>query len=116
MIVVIQNKLVLLIVCSFLLTVTLNAQQSQIFLSLQKPATHKFIVPAAQPFSLLQVPDSAKNIPLKNALPVNFYSTHLGAACKIELKMENGIKMPLRIRLGSKDQVDYLEGKYNRHL
>lgn len=51
----------------------------------------------------------------KNYLPLNFYATHLGAACKVELQLEKQIKLPLRIRLGSKDQVDYLEGKFNRN-
>lgn len=48
-------------------------------------------------------------------LPVNFYSTHLGAACKLEWQMEKQTRIPLRFRLGSKDQVDYLEGKGVRH-
>lgn len=37
----------------------------------------------------------------------------LGAACKIEWKLEKATKVPLRLRLGSLQQTDYLEQKPN---
>lgn len=40
-----------------------------------------------------------------------YYTHHFGWACKQELKLEKTTKLPLRLRLGSKEQVDYLEGK-----
>ncbi len=48
---------------------------------------------------------------IKN-VPNNFYTQNMGAFCKIELKMQKQIKFPLFIRMGSKDYVDGLEGKY----
>ncbi len=45
-------------------------------------------------------------------LPRNFYTQNMGAVCKMELKMQKQIKFPLFIRMGSKDYVDALEGKY----
>ena len=68
-------------------------------------------------YSLFTAPleDSIKIVPAQSRLPLNFYSTHLGTACKMELQLEKQTKLPIRIRLGSKEQVDYLEGKFNRY-
>ena len=46
-------------------------------------------------------------------LPQNFYSQHIGFFCKKELQVQKTTSLPLYIRLGSKDYVDYLEGKPN---
>lgn len=42
----------------------------------------------------------------------NFYTQNMGAVCKVELKMQKQLKFPLFIRIGSKDYVDALEGKF----
>lgn len=57
-----------------------------------------------------QLIDSLKNIPLR-LLPQDYYSNHLGFFCKKELQMEKLTKVPFRIRLGSLDYVNTLEGK-----
>jgi len=36
---------------------------------------------------------------------------HLAFFCKIEVDIEKAVKIPVKIRLGSVDYVDYLEGK-----
>lgn len=39
------------------------------------------------------------------------YWEELGFFCKVEIKMEQKTRFPVRFRLGSVDYVDYLEGK-----
>ena len=56
-------------------------------------------------FTLIQ-PNSTLQI------PANYYNAQLGWICKQEWKMEQKTSMPLRFRLGSKEQVDFLEGKH----
>ncbi len=44
-------------------------------------------------------------------LPANFYTQNFGFFCKKELAVEKYLKVPLKIRLGSVQQSDFLEGK-----
>jgi len=46
-------------------------------------------------------------------LPQNFYKQGLGYFCKKELQLQKTTSLPLFIRLGSKEYVDYLERKPN---
>ncbi|HEU4469846.1 MAG TPA: hypothetical protein VFR58_02075 [Flavisolibacter sp.] len=55
---------------------------------------------------------SAKHISAK-VLPQKFYSQQLGYFCKKELQLQRITGLPLFIRLGSKEHVDYLEKKPN---
>ena len=41
----------------------------------------------------------------------DYYTQHFGFFCKKELAVEKTTKVPLRIRLGSLQQCNYLEGK-----
>lgn len=56
---------------------------------------------AIKPFTLQAAPA---------ILHPNYYET-LGAACKAEFKIEKATRIPLRLRLGSLQQTDYLEQK-----
>lgn len=68
----------------------------------------------------LAASDSTKVLPkaiVRKAEPLssvkyNYYKS-LGAACKVELKLEQATKVPFRFRLGSLQQTDYLEQKPN---
>ncbi|MES2331860.1 MAG: hypothetical protein V4539_19800 [Bacteroidota bacterium] len=54
--------------------------------------------------------DSLKSIPLQ-LLTHDHYSSNLSFFCKKELQLEKLTKVPFRIRLGSLDYVNMLEGK-----
>jgi hypothetical protein len=47
-----------------------------------------------------------------NGLPRDRYFMQSGWVCRQEWKLEKITKVPLRLRLGSKEQVDWLEGKF----
>ncbi len=56
--------------------------------------------------------DSLRNIPLR-LLGQDYYSNNLAFFCKKELQVEKVTKIPFRVRLGSLDYVNTLEGKGN---
>lgn len=43
--------------------------------------------------------------------PYLLYQQHLAFFCRVEVKIDQAAKLPVRFRLGSVDYVDYLEGK-----
>ena len=45
------------------------------------------------------------------SVPIIYSYEELAPFCKLEVKMEKVVKMPIKFRLGSVDYVDYLEGK-----
>ncbi|HRH59772.1 MAG TPA: hypothetical protein PL045_04335 [Chitinophagaceae bacterium] len=63
-------------------------------------ATNKKPVPNiyCQPFSFRSVPP-------------NYYASQLGFFCKKEIQLQNAIRFPVKIRLGSVEYCDKLEGK-----
>jgi hypothetical protein len=55
--------------------------------------------------------DSVKKQISLGVLPQNFYTKSLSWSCKKEYQLQKTTRLPLYIRLGSKDYVDFLEGK-----
>jgi len=68
---------------------------------------------AASQLSSRFVSDSADKHFSIRILPQNFYNQQLSFTCKKELQLQKLISLPVYIRLGSKDYVDYLEKKPN---
>jgi len=53
---------------------------------------------------------SVKKVPYIGLRP-NTYAENMAWTCRQELRLEKLLAMPLKISLGSKEQVDWLEGK-----
>jgi len=51
--------------------------------------------------------------PACSAVAANFYTQNFGFFCKKELQLEKITKVPFKFRLGSVQQVDWMEGKPN---
>lgn len=63
----------------------------------------------------------AQAVPLYSITPAmlvspTFYCSNLGFFCKQEIKLQKVIKFPFKFRLGSVQEVDYLEGKRNAYF
>jgi len=70
-------------------------------------------VKAASQVNLKQRTDTIEKRISLIPLPQNFYNKGLGYFCKKEVQLQKTISLPLFIRLGSKEYVDYLERKPN---
>ncbi|HEY1021759.1 MAG TPA: hypothetical protein VGE06_05575 [Flavisolibacter sp.] len=68
---------------------------------------------AAAQLHLQPTPDSLPKTVSLRVLPQNFYNKGLSFFCQKELQLQKLTSLPVFIRLGSKDYVDYLEQKPN---
>ena len=66
---------------------------------------------AASQAGLGQKQDSVKKTLSLRVLPQNFYTRTLSYTCMKEFQLQKLTRLPVFIRLGSKEYVDYLEGK-----
>ena len=69
---------------------------------------------AASQFSLKQPYDTIEKKIMLKLLPQNFYSNHMGWFCKKEVQVQKLTSLPIFVRLGSKEYVDYMERKLVR--
>lgn len=63
--------------------------------------------------SLRPAADSIRKTFSIRVLPQNFYTQQLSFFCKKEVQLQRLLSLPVFIRAGSKDYVDYLEKKPN---
>ena len=68
-----------------------------------------FHIAAAQTTSF-NIKDTVRFINIKT-IPPQFYTQHLSFFCQKELQIQKVTGLPLFIRLGTKEYVDYLEQK-----
>lgn len=84
-----------------------------VFISLNMIAQKTFPLCATQ--LLLPLPKAIDSCKISfsglKAIPQNYYTQHLGFFCKKEMKLEQVTHIPIRIRLGSVEYCDKLEGK-----
>jgi hypothetical protein len=68
---------------------------------------------AAAQLRLQPLIDSGSGTISLRVLPQNFYNQQLSFVCKKEVQLQKLTSLPIYIRVGSKDYVDYLEKKPN---
>jgi len=66
-----------------------------------------------RPVTLKEQLIAAKTNPQQ--IPLVYAYKHLALFCKLEVKLEQTVQMPIKVRLGSVDYVDWLEGKRDRY-
>jgi len=109
------------VVLLLMLPARIYAQQQLPLFAQKMP--HKPVFPtynsvSRYPVSFFQDIPTAQRFPVNmepfNIINCNFYTSHFGFFCRQELKLEKQTDIPLRVRLGSLEYLNKMEGK-NSH-
>jgi hypothetical protein len=105
-------KFLILLILSIQIN-SLAQQKLKLKLSFYKAPSFFFINPKVAFYKKIEIPLtlSFNTIVTKEIIPQDYYTQCFGFICKKELQFEKITKIPLRIRLGSLDYVNKLEGK-----
>ena len=76
--------------------------------------SHKLQFPFSVPISATQGPSTSYSLS-GPYVPKAYNYQELAFFCKLEVKMEKSTKLPIKVRLGDVDYVDWLEGKRERY-
>lgn len=110
-------KAKILVFCMIFVVIGAFAQKNQPLAGVQmkgKPVQYWYTAFIHQPAAPVPCPGAAQNFPAVRAyylLPANQYAKNLSFFCKNEWHFEKATGIPLRVRLGSVQQCDWLEGK-----
>jgi len=105
------NKICGFAIIFFLSGICSNAQNVN---SLKISSQKSLILPCVKsPLYLSNIINTQNALLIKpsSIISQNYYTEHFGIMCKKELAIEKATKIPLRFRLGSLQQCNYLEGK-----
>ncbi len=115
-----QRRFIFIVVCLLMFYGTIFSQKifsgKPLFASNSRPQPlFGFQLKSAQPKPFMVLTGfhnlGAKPVPFSPS----FYAEHLGVVCKQEWQFEKNTGVPLRLRLGSLEYVNYLEGKNFNH-
>jgi len=119
-------RLIILVIFNLCLIVTVAAQQQvpglKSLISADHFAHQQFVNQCGFNLSRFHTKDSASANSIKhrlnfspdftaNKIPENYYTTHFGFFCKKELEVEKTSRIAFRVRLGSLQYCNKLEGK-----
>ena len=115
-----ERRFIFIVVCLLMFYGTIFSQKifsgKSIFASHSRPQPlFGFQLNSAQPKPFMVLTGfhnlGAKPVPVSPS----FYAEHLGVVCRKEWQFEKSTGVPLRVRLGSLEYVNYLEGKNFNH-
>ncbi len=100
-----KSKLITLLFCTVATGISAYSQTATPSKNGEKMILNRFIDSTSKPVTYISS---------QMLVSPSFYTNNLAFFCRQEIKFEKITKVPFKFRLGSVQQVDYLEGKGQR--